>query len=88
MPQWVAVVNFSIRWALIQAILISLAATTTRLTDVPVFWPILLVYFLVLFGITMKGRVKHMIEHKYVPWNIGKRVFKGKADTGKVVDCK
>ncbi|KAJ3414868.1 hypothetical protein HDV05_005932 [Chytridiales sp. JEL 0842] len=43
--------------------------------DVPVFWPILVLYFLILFGITMKQRIKHMIKYKYVPWNIGKKQY-------------
>eukprot|EP00227_Mantoniella_beaufortii_P005762 CAMPEP_0197615340 /NCGR_PEP_ID=MMETSP1326-20131121/59980_1 /TAXON_ID=1155430 /ORGANISM="Genus nov. species nov., Strain RCC2288" /LENGTH=180 /DNA_ID=CAMNT_0043184221 /DNA_START=196 /DNA_END=738 /DNA_ORIENTATION=+ len=35
--------------------------------DVPVFWPILLMYWLMLFFMTMKQQIKHMIKHKYVP---------------------
>lgn len=42
--------------------------------DVPVFWPILLLYWLVLFTVTMKRQIKHMIKHKYVPWSTGKKV--------------
>ncbi|KAI9337215.1 retrieval of early ER protein Rer1 [Obelidium mucronatum] len=45
--------------------------------DVPVFWPILVVYFLILFGLTMKQRIKHMIKYKYVPWNFGKKSYSG-----------
>lgn len=43
--------------------------------DVPVFWPILLMYFIVLFVITMKRQIKHMIKHKYVPWSWGKAKY-------------
>ncbi|KAI8846632.1 Rer1 family-domain-containing protein [Chytridium lagenaria] len=32
--------------------------------DVPVFWPILLMYFIVLFALTMKQRIKHMVKYK------------------------
>ncbi|KAJ3141371.1 hypothetical protein HK100_007610 [Physocladia obscura] len=46
--------------------------------DVPVFWPILVVYFLILLGLTMKQRIKHMIKYKYVPWNFGKKSYGGK----------
>ncbi|KAJ3212686.1 hypothetical protein HDU82_007764 [Entophlyctis luteolus] len=35
------------------------------------FW----VYFLILFGFTMKQRIKHMIKYKYVPWNFGKKSY-------------
>ena len=30
--------------------------------QVPVFWPILLIYFIVLFGMTMKKQIAHMIK--------------------------
>ena len=33
--------------------------------DVPVFWPILLMYFFVLFFMTMKRQIEHMWKHKY-----------------------
>ncbi|KAI8612733.1 retrieval of early ER protein Rer1 [Chytriomyces sp. MP71] len=38
--------------------------------DVPVFWPILVIYFLILFGLTMKQRIKHMMKYKYLPWTV------------------
>jgi hypothetical protein len=40
-----------------------------------VFWPILLLYFLALFFVTMKGRIKHMIKHKYLPFSTGKKRY-------------
>jgi hypothetical protein len=42
--------------------------------DVPVFWPILLCYWIVLFVLTMKRQIVHMIKYKYVPFSIGKQV--------------
>lgn len=42
--------------------------------DVPVFWPILLLYWLLLFTVTMKRQIKHMIKYKYLPFNTGKKV--------------
>ena len=42
--------------------------------DVPVFWPILLMYFLVLFFVTMKRQIKHMIKYRYIPFSFGKKV--------------
>lgn len=47
--------------------------------DVPVFWPILLLYFIVLFFITMKRQIRHMIKHRYVPWSWGKTKYAGKS---------
>ncbi|KAK0524144.1 hypothetical protein OC834_005641 [Tilletia horrida] len=56
-----------------QAILISLVCTLTELCDVPVYWPILLVYFLILFALTMRRQIQHMIKYKYVPFDLGRK---------------
>lgn len=44
--------------------------------DIPVFWPILLMYFFVLFFMTMKRQIMHMYKHKYVPISFGKAKYK------------
>ncbi|KAA8528499.1 hypothetical protein F0562_035854 [Nyssa sinensis] len=49
--------------------------------DVPVFWPILLFYWLVLFVSTMKRQIMHMIKYKYVPFSVGKKRYTGKKVT-------
>jgi hypothetical protein len=43
--------------------------------DVPVFWPILLMYWCALFFMTMKQQIKHMIKHKYLPFSVGKKQY-------------
>ena len=40
----------------------------------PVFWPILLLYWLVLLFVTMRRQIKHMIKYRYVPFSWGKKV--------------
>jgi hypothetical protein len=54
---------------------VCLFLTMFSFLDIPVFWPILVLYFLVLFATQMGARVKHMIKHGYVPWNAGKQKF-------------
>jgi len=55
-----------------RAILTAFGMTFFRVFDIPVFWPILLLYFCVLFFITMQRQLKHMLKHKYVPFSFGK----------------
>lgn len=43
--------------------------------DIPVFWPILLIYFIVLFTLTMKKQISHMVKYKYFPWDLGKKKY-------------
>lgn len=59
--------------AAFRATLFSVIMTCFQMFDLPVFWPILLAYFLLLVTITMKDRVRHMIKHRYVPFSVGKK---------------
>lgn len=68
-----------------RAVVFAIFATFFQFFNVPVFWPILVLYFFILFGISMKQRIKHMIKYKYVPFSFGKPKHKGKEDAGKVV---
>ena len=52
--------------------------TFFKMFDIPVFWPILLLYFIALFVLTMKRQIKHMIKYKYVPFSLGKTKYAGK----------
>lgn len=51
-------VEFKFWYSATKANLIALACTITRATDVPVYWPILLIYFFTLFGITMRRQIQ------------------------------
>jgi len=56
--------------------LIGICMTFFSIFDIPVFWPILLIYFGVLFFLTMKRQIMHMYKHKYVPISFGKAKYK------------
>jgi hypothetical protein len=56
-----------------RATVLAIASTMFEAFDIPVFWPILVVYFVVLFLITLKRQIAHMYKHKYLPWDTGKR---------------
>lgn len=56
--------------------LTAMVMTIFPVFDVPVFWPILLLYFFVLFFMTMKRQIMHMMKHKYVPISFGKDKYK------------
>jgi len=67
-----------------KATLIALICTFFEFCNIPVFWPILLLYFITLFLITMKRQIRHMIKYGYLPWTHGKTRYQGKQDSGKV----
>ena len=54
----------------------SIMMTFFSVFDIPVFWPILLMYFFALFFMTMKRQIMHMYKHKYVPISWGKSKYK------------
>ncbi|BFZ60389.1 retention in endoplasmic reticulum protein 1 [Saitoella coloradoensis] len=53
-----------------RASLFSLVASFFAIFDVPVFWPILLFYFIILFFLTMRRQLEHMRKYRYVPFDL------------------
>ena len=56
-------------------IAISIILTFFRGFDIPVFWPLLLVYFFLIFGLVMKRQIQHMIKYHYLPWDYSKTKY-------------
>lgn len=55
----------------IRAVIIAFTMTFFQMFDLPVFWPILLAYFILLVMLTMRDRIAHMMKHRYLPFNLG-----------------
>ncbi|KAL2460114.1 Protein RER1B [Abeliophyllum distichum] len=70
--------EFKFWYAITKACCVAFSMTLFSVFDVPVFWPILLCYWMVLFVLTMKRQIMHMIKYKYIPFNIGKQKYGGK----------
>ncbi|CAI9115839.1 OLC1v1016842C1 [Oldenlandia corymbosa var. corymbosa] len=70
--------EFKFWHSLTKAFFIAFVLTFFSAFDVPVFWPILLFYWLVLFVSTMKRQIMHMVKYKYVPFTFGKQRYNGK----------
>ncbi|VFQ62407.1 unnamed protein product [Cuscuta campestris] len=64
--------EFLLWYATTKAFVVAFFMTFCSVFDVPVFWPILLCYWIVLFVLTMKRQITHMIKYKYVPFGYGK----------------
>ncbi|XP_052760858.1 protein RER1-like [Mya arenaria] len=76
--------EFKFWYSCSKAVCVSMSCTFFEAFNIPVFWPILVMYFIILFVITMKRQIRHMVKHRYVPWSKSKTRYKGKEDTGKV----
>ncbi|KAI5986855.1 retrieval of early ER protein Rer1 [Pisolithus albus] len=60
-----------------RAVVVALFCTLSEVFDVPVYWPILVVYFCVLFALTMRRQIQHMMKYKYIPFDIGRKTRYG-----------
>ncbi|KAK7094022.1 protein RER1-like [Littorina saxatilis] len=77
--------EFKFWYSAAKAVVIGMICTFFDALNIPVFWPILVMYFIILFTITMKRQIRHMIKYRYLPFSHGKAKYKGKEDSGKVV---
>jgi hypothetical protein len=68
--------EFKFWLACTRGVLTCIVMTFFSVFDVPVFWPILLLYFFVLFFMTMRKQIAHMYQHKYIPISFGKTKYK------------
>ncbi|KAJ9186560.1 hypothetical protein P3X46_002117 [Hevea brasiliensis] len=78
--------EFKFWYSITKAFCVAFLMTFFSVFDVPVFWPILLCYWIVLFVLTMKRQIMHMIKYKYVPFSFGKKRYypKSAASSGSV----
>ncbi|KAF5292613.1 hypothetical protein FQA39_LY13946 [Lamprigera yunnana] len=77
--------EFKFWYSVSKGTVIALGCTFFECFNIPVFWPILVMYFITLFCITMKRQIKHMIKYRYLPFTHGKPKYQGHEDTGKVI---
>ncbi|KLO17680.1 retrieval of early ER protein Rer1 [Schizopora paradoxa] len=71
LPEW----NFWLSST--RAIVIALVCSFFEAFDIPVYWPILLMYFIILFCLTMRRQIQHMIKYKYIPFDFGRKARYG-----------
>lgn len=72
--------EFKFWYSCSKAFVIATGCTFFEMFNIPVFWPILVMYFFILFVLTMKRQIKHMIKYRYLPFTHGKRKYQGKPD--------
>ncbi|BAM80127.1 probable endoplasmic reticulum retention protein Rer1 [Cyanidioschyzon merolae strain 10D] len=70
--------EFQFWWQSLKSVAMSFVATLVPIFDVPVYWPVLVLYFLVLFSVTMKRQIEHMRLYGYVPFSWGKQRYGGR----------
>ncbi|CAA7035856.1 unnamed protein product [Microthlaspi erraticum] len=71
--------EFKFWLSITRAFVIGFLMTFFDVFDVPVFWPILLFYWVMLFFVTIRKQIQHMIKYRYVPFSFGKQRYGKKA---------
>lgn len=66
--------------SMMRVTLLCLFLTMFPFLDIPVYWPILVMYLILLFVSQMSVRIRHMLRHHYVPWSSGKPKYVSKSD--------
>jgi len=64
--------EFKFWHAATRAVAISFVCSWFEIFNVPVFWPVLVMYWIILFVLTMRKQIQHMIKYRYVPFSFGK----------------
>ncbi|CAM9001438.1 unnamed protein product [Rhodiola kirilowii] len=70
--------EFKFWYSITRAFCIAFVLTFFDVLDVPVFWPILFIYWVMLVISTMKRQLLHMVKYKYVPFTSGKQRYGGR----------
>ncbi|KAK6332198.1 hypothetical protein TWF718_002726 [Orbilia javanica] len=58
-----------------RAIAIGFFCAWFDLFNIPVFWPVLVMYWIILFVLTMRRQIQHMIKYRYIPFSFGKQRY-------------
>jgi len=58
-----------------RAICLAFVCSWSEIFNLPVFWPVLVVYWLLLVVLTMRRQIQHMLKYRYVPWDFGKAQY-------------
>ncbi|PNS20747.1 hypothetical protein CAC42_2678 [Sphaceloma murrayae] len=69
--------EFKFWYSATRAVVIAFFCSWSEYFNLPVFWPVLVIYWLILVALTMRRQIQHMIKYRYVPWDYGKTQFKG-----------
>ncbi|XP_057806656.1 protein RER1A-like isoform X2 [Salvia miltiorrhiza] len=73
--------EFKFWYSITKAFCIAFVLTFFSVFDVPVFWPILLFYWVMLCTLMLRRQILHMMKYKYVPFTFGKQRYSGKRES-------
>jgi len=67
--------EFKFWYSATRAVVLGFVCSWFEVFDIPVFWPVLVIYWVILFTLTMRRQIQHMIKYRYVPFTFGKQKY-------------
>ena len=61
---------------LTQATLACMAMTLFEMFAFPIFWPLLVFYFILMTTFLCRYKIEHMIKYRYIPFDFGKKTYR------------
>lgn len=58
------------------SVTVSIISTLFAFFNIPVYWPVLLVYFIMISFLMLRAQIQHMLKHHYIPFDIGKKKYR------------
>lgn len=80
--------EFKFWYSATKGVIFAFFCTFFEVFNIPVFWPILVMYFIILFCLTMKRQIRHMIKYRYIPFTYGKPRHAGRHEGNNKVQSK
>ena len=66
------------RKKLTYATLACIAMTFFEFFEFPIYWPMLMFYFIFMTTFLCRFKIEHMAKYKYIPFEFGKKKYTGK----------
>ena len=79
LDKWISGITFNllnVRLSVVRGFSLSFVFTFFQFLNLPIYWPLLVLYFLMLMFVLLKQRIQHMLKYRYIPMDIGKKTFK------------
>jgi hypothetical protein len=57
--------------------LVAIFLTLFEFFDFPIYWPLLLFYFIFMTTFLCRFKIEHMIKYRYIPFDFSKKSYSG-----------
>ena len=59
--------------SLFSATLLTVVLSMFNSMDIEIYWPLLVMYFIMMTVFLCRAKIAHMVRYQYVPWDFGQK---------------